>query len=85
MNNKTVLNKDVQIEDSMVVVTETIKTNLYKEEIEMMLRDIDKQKDYIKTQNQRLIDEYNKLLEKEDELKMYLDSIKPCIDIEVIE
>lgn len=85
MNNKTVLNKDVQIEDSMVVITETIKTNLYREEIEMMLRDIDKQKDYIKTQNQRLIDEYNELLEKEDELKMYLDSIKPGIDIEVIE
>lgn len=85
MNNKTVLNKDVQIEDSMVVITETIKTNLYREEIEMMLRDIDKQKDYIKTQNQRLIDEYNELLEKEDELKMYLDSIKPGTDIEVIE
>ena len=85
MNNKTVLNKDVQIEDSMVVVTETIKTNLYKEEIETMLRDIDKQKDYIKIQNQRLIDEYNELLEKEDELKMYLDSIKPGLDIEVIE
>lgn len=85
MNNKIVLNKDVQIEDSMVVITETIKTNLYREEIEMMLRDVDKQKDYIKTQNQRLIDEYNELLEKEDELKMYLDSIKPDIDIEVIE
>lgn len=85
MNNKTVLNKDVQIEDSMVVVTETIKTNLYREEIEMMLRDVYNQKDYIKTQNQRLIDEYNKLLEKEDELKMYLDSIKPGTDIEVIE
>lgn len=85
MNNKTVLNKDVQIEDSMVVITETIKTNLYREEIEMMLRDIDKQKDYIKIQNQRLIDEYNELLEKEDELKMYLDSIKPGTDIEVIE
>lgn len=66
--DKKVLNREVKIEDNTVVIIENTETKLTKHQLEMQLRDIQFQKEKLKEQNQRIINDYNQLVEKEIEI-----------------
>ena len=82
--NKTVLNKDVKIEDNKVVITESIETIMDRSQLEMKLRDVQMQKLRAREQNARLVAEYNGLLEEEGELDQLILQLNIDDGVEVI-
>ena len=82
--NRTILSKDVKIEDNKVIITEEIETKLDQSQLELKLRDIQLRKARAKEQNTRLINEYNGLANEETELKELIAQLKDKEDIEKI-
>lgn len=82
--NKTVLSKDVKVEENKVVITESVETRLDENQLEMKLRDVQMQKLRAKEQNIRLVTEYNGLLEEEKELNQLILQLNASDGVEVI-
>lgn len=67
-----VLNKEVEIQTDRVAITELIRTNYTKEEIEARLNHLERQKIRLVDDNVRLIAEFNRLTAEENEYTGYL-------------
>lgn len=83
--NITVLNKEIRIENELVIIEENIETKLDKQQIEHKIRNIEAQKIRLKEQNTRIVEEYNKLIEEESELQGLLEQLSNDGDLVVIE
>ena len=73
--NKTVLNKDVRIENDMAIIREETETKLDRQQLEMKLRDIQMRKSNLQDQNKRLVAEYNQLVEEEKEINTLISQL----------
>ena len=82
--NKTVLSKDVKVEENKVVITESVETRMDENQLEMKLRDLQMQKLRIKEQNVRLVAEYSGLLEEESEINQLILQLNTGDVVEVI-
>lgn len=82
--NKTVLSKDVKVEENKVVITESVETRMDENQLEMKLRDLQMQKLRIKEQNIRLVTEYNGLLDEEKEINQLISQLNTGDVVEVI-
>lgn len=80
--DKKILNKDISIENNLVIITEQIETKLNRNQLELKLRDLQMQKSRLQEQNSRLVSDYNKLIDEENEVK---DLISQLSTNEVIE
>lgn len=83
MNTK-VLSKDVTVEENEVVITESVETRMDENQLEMKLRDVQMQKLRTKEQNNRLVAEYNSLLEEESDLNQLILQLNTGDGVEVI-
>jgi hypothetical protein len=63
-----ITNRDFTIEDDEIIITEQINEKFNKNDISSSLLDIVRQKRRLKYRNNRLIEEYNKLIAEENEL-----------------
>ncbi len=75
MENRKVLTKDVQVIENKVVITESVETRMNHNQLELKLRDVNMQKIRVKEQNNRLVEDYNKLLQEEVELNGLIDQL----------
>jgi hypothetical protein len=82
--NKKVISKDVVIENDKAIVTEKIESIMDSNTIELKLRELNMRKIQIKEQNKKLVEQYNKLSDEENELKALLSELTPIENIEVI-
>ena len=73
--NKTVLNKDVRIENDMAIIREETETKLDRQQLEMKLRDVQMRKLSLQDQNKRLITEYNQLAQEENEINNLISQL----------
>lgn len=72
---RKVLNKDVQVTKNEVIITESVETRLDQSQLEQKLRDVQIQKSRIKEQNNRLIKDYDTLLQEEIELTELIERL----------
>ncbi len=84
MNKKTVLNKEVIVENEVATIIETTEVKYDRNQLEMQLRDIQMRKQNIKDQNKRLVSEFNEVLELETEIKNLIAQLENDDNIEVI-
>lgn len=84
MNKKTVLNKEVIVENEVAKIIETTEVRYDRNQLEIQLRDIQMRKQAIKDQNKRLISEFNEVLELEAEIKSLIAKLENDDNIEVI-
>lgn len=84
MNKRTVLNKEVVVENEVATIIETTEVKYDRNQLEMQLRDIQMRKQNIKDQNKRLISEFNEVLELEAEIKSLIAQLENDDNIEVI-
>lgn len=82
--NKRMLDKTTRVEDNLVIITEKTETKLNEEQLEHKLRDVRMQKLRIKEQNARLVEDYNKLLEEENEINELMLQLGENDGVEVI-
>lgn len=73
--NKTVLSKDVRIENDMAIIREETETKLDRQQLDMKLRDVQMRKSNLQDQNKRLITEYNQLVEEEKEINALISQL----------
>lgn len=73
--NKTVLSKDVRIENDMAIIREETETKLDRQQLEMKLRDVQMRKSNLQDQNKRLIAEYNQLVTEESEVNNLISQL----------
>lgn len=81
--NRIILNKEVKVEADKAIITEKIETTLDRNQLESKLRDISMRKTYIVNQNKMLINEFNNLIDEEEELKNLISQLD-MNEIEVI-
>lgn len=80
-----VLSKEVKIENNEVVIQENIERVLTLEQLEMKLRDINQRKLWLQEQNNKLIADYNGLLQEETEIKDYINQLSADNNVENLE
>lgn len=81
---KTILNKDISIRDDLVIITEEMETRLDRNQLEMNLRDIQIQKSRLQEQNARIVEDYNRLMNEEIEIKDLISQLSSDDPIEKI-
>ena len=83
--SRTILNKEISIKDNKAVITENIKTVMDRNQLEVRLRELSMQKAQVQNQNQRLVQQYNDLVEAEREIQDLISQLDAASKIEVIE
>lgn len=81
--NKLVLSQEIQVTEDKVVITEEVETSIDVITIQQELADIFRKKSRLKEQGNQLIERYNELVVKEEELNNYLNKIK-SVDFPII-
>lgn len=84
MNKRTVLNKEVIVENEVATIIEKTEVKYDRNQLEMQLRDIQMRKQNIKDQNKRLVSDFNDILELETEIKNLITQLENDDNIEVI-
>ncbi len=68
MENVKVLSKEVLVENDMVVITEQIETTMDINQLEQKLRNVQMQKSSLLDQNARIVIQYNKYTDEENDI-----------------
>ena len=68
MENVKVISKDVIVENDRVVITEQVETTLDISQLEQKLRNVQMQKSSLLDQNARIVVQYNKYTDEENDI-----------------
>ena len=82
--DKKILNKDISIENNLVIITEQIETKLNRNQLELKLRDLQMQKSRLQEQNSRIVGDYNRLSLEEVEINDLISQLNGNDEMEEI-
>lgn len=68
MENIKVLSKEILVENDVVVITEQIETTMDINQLEQKLRNVQMQKSSLLDQNARIVVQYNKYTDEENDI-----------------
>ena len=80
-----VLNRKVEKQDDKVIVTESVEKIYNREELIVQLTNIQMEKTYTISQSKKLKEEYDKLVQKENDIKAMLQEFKDDKFEEILE
>lgn len=83
MADITVLNKEIVVIQGSVIINETTKTVMTKEDLEHKLRDIKNRKQRVREQNNRIIEEFNTLIAEETELQNWISQLPEEVETDI--
>lgn len=72
---RTILDRNTQIKDNLVVITETTEEKFSKDRLEMQLRDLEHRKQMLKEDNSRIVKDYNENNERIKEIKSLIEQL----------
>ena len=84
MDNKKLISRNVEVRENSVVITEQLQSEMDLLQLQQLLQQIKMRKTGLKEQNQRLIEEYNAMVQQETEIEDLISQLN-SEDIEVIE
>ena len=84
MENVKVLSKEVTVENDRVVITEQVETTMDINQLEQKLRNIQMQKSSLLDQNARIVIQYNKYTEEENDVLDLLSQLKVVEGIKIL-
>jgi len=80
-----VLNRKVEKQDDKVIVTESVEKIYNREELIVQLTNIQMEKTYTISQSKKLKEEYDKLVQKENDIKAMLQEFQDDKFKEILE
>ena len=80
-----VLNRKVEKQDDKVIVTESVEKIYNREELIVQLANIQMEKTYTISQSKKLKEEYDKLVQKENDIKAMLQEFQDDKFKEILE
>ncbi len=81
---KEILNKTIEVQENMIVITEETQTKKDRRQLDNDLVSIQRQISNCIEQNKRLVDEYNRLVQEELAIKDMISQLPSDNTIEVI-
>ena len=80
---RIVIDKQTEVKENKIIITETSETRMNRENLELQLRDVNFRKERLKEQNKRLIEEYREVEREEQEIEELIVQLSDE-DLEVI-
>ena len=80
---RIVIDKQTEVKENKIIITETSETRMNRENLELQLRDVNFRKERLKEQNKRLIEEYREIEREEQEIEELIVQLSDE-DLEVI-
>ena len=80
---RIVIDKQTEVKENKIIITETSETRMNRENLELQLRDVNFRKERLKEQNKRLIEEYREVEKEEREIEELIVQLSDE-DLEVI-
>ena len=80
---RIVIDKQTEVKENKIIITETSETRMNRENLELQLRDVNFRKERLKEQNKRLIEEYREIEREEEEIEELIVQLSDE-DLEVI-
>ena len=80
---RIVIDKQTEVKENKIIITETSETIMNRENLELQLRDVNFRKERLKEQNKRLIEEYREIEREEQEIEELIVQLSDE-DLEVI-
>ena len=84
MENVKVLSKEVLVENDMVVITEQIETTMDINQLEQKLRNVQMQKSSLLDQNARIVIQFNKYTDEENDILDLLSQLNVDEGIKIL-